>query len=38
MKAAVGEVTVCTLFGEVIETENLTAPRCDQYVEDRDAR
>lgn len=30
--------TVCTLVGEVIDTENLTALSCETYVEDRDAR
>ena len=30
--------TVCTLVGEVIDTENLTAPGCESYLEDPDVR
>lgn len=40
MKAAIGEdgETICTVVGEVIDTENITALDCPTYVEDKDAR
>lgn len=30
--------TVCTVVGEVIDTENITALDCEDYREDVDAR
>lgn len=40
MKAATDEdgQTICTIFGEVIHTENITALTCETYEEDPDAR
>jgi hypothetical protein len=36
VKAAVTDVTVCTLVGEVIDTESVTALTCADYLEDPD--
>lgn len=40
MRAAFDEegTTICTLVGEVIDTENITALDCPTYEEDKDAR
>lgn len=37
MKAAVTDVTVCTLVGEVIDQEAVVALDCTTYQEDVDA-
>lgn len=38
MKAAITDVTVCTVVGEVIDQEAVVALECETYQEDPDAR
>jgi hypothetical protein len=38
VKAAVTDVTVCTVVGEVIDQEAVVALDCPTYQEDHDAR